>query len=97
MAKIKVSPIGNIRGGEDVKINVDGIRKIMKDRGLSLRMFSASIGVSPSCMSRIINGQREPSTLVVGALKNAFPEYPLDYFFDSSVTNKCHNKPRKAG
>lgn len=80
-----------------MKINVEAIRKLVREKGMSLRSFSAMIGVSPACMSRIMNGQREPSTVVIGAIKKTFPEYPLEYFFDASVTNKCHPKDRKAG
>ena len=79
-----------------MKINVEAVLKIMEEKKLSLRGFSAMIGVSPACMSRIMNGQRDPSTVVVGAIKKALPEYSLDYFFDATVTNKCH-EPRKAG
>lgn len=79
------------KGGRCIAgINVEAIKKAMNDEKMNQAELARRIGVSRSCINRILQGQRKPGEKVIAGLKLAFPSYSLDYFFYTSVTHECH-------
>lgn len=61
--------------------NTRALRRAMQEHHMSQATLARIMDVSRSCINRILNNQRQPSTKVIAGLKIAFPEKPLDYFF----------------
>ncbi|MDD2247680.1 MAG: helix-turn-helix transcriptional regulator [Syntrophomonas sp.] len=72
-----------------MEANIIALNQLMVDKKLSQAQLADKIGVSRSCISRIMSGQRTPSSYVMAGFKKAFPEYSLDYYFS---TDKCQNE-----
>ncbi len=66
-----------------MEVNITALNHLMNDKGLSQAQLACKLGVSRSCISRIMSGQRMPSSQVMAGFKKAFPEYSLDYYFSS--------------
>lgn len=77
----------------EVVFNLEAIKALMATENLGVRGFARKLGLSPSCISRILNGKRKnPDSKVIAAFKQAYPQYSLDYYFFStqSVDSECH-------
>ncbi len=68
------------------------LRTLINTQGMSQADLSRRLGVSRASVSRILRGKRKPGSDFIAALKTAFPNTPLDYFFSPGVANKCHLK-----
>ena len=64
-----------------MEANIAALTHLMVEKRLSQAQLASKIGVSRSCISRIMSGKRTPSSQVMAGLKKAFPEYSLDYYF----------------
>lgn len=61
--------------------NAAALRDLLKKEKISEAELARRIGVSRSCVNRIVKEQREPSSKVIAGIKTAFPHYPLENFF----------------
>lgn len=66
---------------------MDRIRKIRKERGLSITKLAEAIGVSYQSLQRYEAGKREPSMQVLIALANFF-DVSVDYLVGREPKNK---------
>ncbi|MBP1312274.1 plasmid maintenance system antidote protein VapI [Paenibacillus sp. 1182] len=68
-------------------IDVDKIKKYMKEERINASHFAKQIGVSPSCLSRFLSGQREASGQVWSGLITHFGKKVFNYiFFEMNVS-----------
>jgi DNA-binding XRE family transcriptional regulator len=88
---IKVSPKGNARreGSTNLtELNIDAIKALQKKYEMSEAELARKAGVSRSCVNRILKGTRKPSFKFISGLKQAFPQYPMENFFQPQVVPK---------
>jgi len=77
------------------RFNPERLKQLMETKGLTQADLARKMGVSRTSVSRILRQKRTPSSAFIAALKTAFPEEPLEYFFDLSVANRCHAKAKE--
>lgn len=70
----------------------EALRAIMHDRHLGVNALASLLGVSKSCVSRVLAGQRKPGGHFLMALKAAFPTQPMEYFFRRNVPVREHGE-----
>lgn len=58
------------------------LEMLLNERGLNQNRLAKMLGVSRATISRIMRGLYKPRADVLAALKKAFPDIPLDYYFD---------------
>ncbi|GIP25505.1 hypothetical protein J23TS9_06350 [Paenibacillus sp. J23TS9] len=77
-------------------LNVEKLTAYLHEKDLNTSKLAEKIGVSPSCMSRVLNQKREPSGLVWSGLIGYFGKKVFDYviFFDINVSNDTMDKNR---
>ena len=56
---------------------------MMEEMHVSKAELARHIGVSRACVTRILNGKRQPSAASLAGLRRAFPQYSLDKYFDA--------------
>ena len=76
-------------------LDVQKIKELMHEEGLNQSAMARRLGVSKSCISRILRGQRVPSSLFIARLKQAFPDYGLDRLFVSLRENGSASEAKK--
>lgn len=62
--------------------NAAVLRDLIKKENISEAELARRIGVSRACVNRIVREQRTPSAKVIAGIKAAFPQYPLEKFFE---------------
>lgn len=64
------------------------LQEYMEREGINTSEMAAKLGISPSCMSRVLNNKREPSGPVWSGLMIYFGKKVFNYiFFDDNVSN----------
>ena len=87
---------------EDINTNIgENIKKIRKDRNLTIDALSADAGVSKGMISEIERGIRNPSITVLWKIANSL-KMPLNYFLkqdngSSAMVYKLGNHPDITG
>lgn len=71
----------NEERGDNMKINVPFVKKLMEERNLSGSDLARMMGVSRMEVSRILNGSRDGGKKTIGGLMKAFPEIPVTELF----------------
>lgn len=71
-----------------VTINIERVRSYMREHDINSTQMAELIGVSPSCISRFLNGKREPNGKVVLSLIGHFGERIVDYIFLNENVSK---------
>jgi DNA-binding XRE family transcriptional regulator len=66
------------------------LRGVMEEAALSQAELARRMGVSRASLSRILRGLRCPSSKFIGALKTAFPDKPMECFFEISSAPRGH-------
>jgi len=64
-----------------VELNIEALKKLMKEQNLSESKFAKKIGVTRSCVNRILKGERQPSFKFISGLIFAFPQHHIEQFF----------------
>ena len=62
--------------------NPEKLDRIRAKEGLTRRQFAFRLGVSPGTITRILNYKHQPSPIFLQKLKEAYPEYSMDYYFN---------------
>jgi len=75
-----------------MEANIEALSLLMVEKKLSQAQLAKKIGVSRSCISRIMSGKRTASSQVMAGFKKAFPEYSLDYYFTQPKIDGTINK-----
>lgn len=55
--------------------------EIIKNSGMNYDEFAKEIGVTKSFLTKILNGDRNPSYNFINKIKNKFPEIDVNDFF----------------
>jgi len=63
--------------------NNEFLRKVVEEENLSQAELARRMGVSRACVTRILQGKRQPSVVFLAGLRRIFPQHSLDYFFDA--------------
>ena len=71
-------------------VNVEYVKQLMDERGLSQKALAVDMRLTESCISRILSGKRAGSLEFVEGLARAFPDVDLRNFL--TVPNKGHGK-----
>lgn len=61
-------------------INVDFVKELCAQRGLSQKALAVDMHLTESCVSRMLNGKRNGSLEVLEGLARAFPDIDLRLF-----------------
>ena len=61
-------------------INVEAVKKLMGERGLSQKALAVDMHLTESCVSRMLNGKRSGSLEVLEGLARAFPDVDIRIF-----------------
>lgn len=61
-------------------INIELIKKLMGERGISRKALAIQMGITESCLSRVLNGNRLGSLEFLEGLAKAFPDIGLRNF-----------------
>lgn len=64
------------------RFSPDRLLRIMGEEGMSQAQLARKMGVSKASLSRIVRGQRSPGSRFIAALKAAFPDKPMESFFE---------------
>lgn len=64
-----------------MRLRLEHVYELMRKKELSQRKLCEKAGLSTACISRLLSGQREPSTKVISGLLKAFPEETFDTLF----------------
>ena len=64
-------------------VNVEYVKQLMQERGLSQKALASSMRLTESCISRILTGKRAGSLEFVEGLARAFPDIDLRNFLAS--------------
>ena len=64
-----------------MKFDPTTMERIMKREGLNRSKMAGRLGVSRSTVTRLLNGNVQPSVKLLSAIKQQFPEVSLEYFF----------------
>lgn len=67
------------RKGEEM-LNIDLVNKLMAERDLTRKALALDMGITESCLSRILSGKRTGSLDVIEGLAKAFPDVDLRDF-----------------
>ena len=67
-------------------INVELLKKIVENHGLTLGQLSVKSGISKSQLSRVLNGKRNAGAKTISGLAKAFPE-PENLFIIRELDN----------
>lgn len=81
--------------GDQIKCNVEFIKKHMDERGISLNKLSKEIGISPATLSRVMNGKRNPGQMVMGRMIKYFGvkfDVLFSYDFELTKVNEIKKK-----
>lgn len=77
-------------------LNTTKLQEYMERKGINTSEMAAKVGVSPSCMSRVLNNKREPSGPVWSGLMVHFGKKIFDYiFFEDDVSNDTKEYKRE--
>lgn len=68
-----------------MRFSKEAVRRIMQKEGINQSQLSAMLGMSRATVSRALSGKYQPSVKFLSALKRAFPEINLEYFFKDTV------------
>ena len=60
------------------------LRAALLKSGMKQAELARKMGVSRAALSRILRGHRSHNSRFIGALKQGFPNLPLEYFFEIS-------------
>lgn len=71
-------------------LNIDLVNKLMAERDLTRKALALDMGITESCLSRILSGKRTGSMEVIEGLARAFPDVNLRDFL-------LLNKPADSG
>lgn len=77
-----------------MKFNPNNLKRLMKKENINRSQLAERLGVSRATITRLLNSQFQPSTKMLSALKEKFPEISLDYFFTESVATECQEKAK---
>ncbi len=61
--------------------NREALEKLMAQRNLNKKQLAERIGVSRATVTRILQGEFQPSSKFLMLLKQKFPEVSLDFFY----------------
>ncbi len=61
-------------------LNINFINTLMAERDLTRKGLAMEMGITESCLSRILNGKRAGSMEVIEGLAKAFPDVDLRDF-----------------
>lgn len=64
-----------------MRLNVEYLQDILKQKQWSERQFALKTGLSPATVSRILNKKRGAGVKAIGAIRKALPEESLDKLF----------------
>ncbi|ODB61383.1 helix-turn-helix domain-containing protein [Paenibacillus polymyxa] len=77
-------------------LDTEKLREYMESKDINASELAAVIGVSSSCMSRLLNNKREPSGVVWSGLIGLLGKKVFNYiFFVENVSNDTKNKERR--
>ncbi|MCY7485420.1 helix-turn-helix transcriptional regulator [Paenibacillus alvei] len=69
-------------------IDTDKLVLYLDEKGMNMTSFAKKIGVSPSCVSRLLNNKREASGPVWSGLFGLMGKKAFEYiFFETVVSN----------
>lgn len=68
-----------------MKFNPNNLQRLMKKENINRSQLAERLGVSRATITRLLNGQFQPSAKMLSALKKEFPEISLDYFFTEKL------------
>jgi transcriptional regulator with XRE-family HTH domain len=60
------------------------LRAALQESGMNQAELARKMGVSRAALCRILRGHRSPNSRFIAALKQGFPNLPLEYFFEIS-------------
>jgi transcriptional regulator with XRE-family HTH domain len=63
----------------------------MQEAGMTQAQLARKMGISRASLSRILRGLRSPGSRFVAALKVAFPDKPMECFFDLNSSQGGHS------
>ncbi|WP_237705324.1 helix-turn-helix domain-containing protein [Bacillus coahuilensis] len=69
------------RGETTMRLNVEYLQEILKQKQWSERQFALKAGLSPATVSRILSKKRGAGAKAIGAIRKALPEESLDKLF----------------
>lgn len=58
------------------------LEETLVEKGLSQAELARMMQVSPASLSRILRGLRSPGSRFIANLRTAFPDKPLEHFFE---------------
>lgn len=64
--------------------------EIIKNSGMNYDEFAKEIGVTKSFLTKILNGDRNPSYNFINKIKNKFPEIDVNDFFCDWITRNVY-------
>lgn len=70
------------------QFRIEALQEIMKEKGWKAADLARAMSVTDACLSRVLNGTRNPGIEFIMGLKAALPHYSLDYFFEKTVTDR---------
>jgi hypothetical protein len=74
--------------GKIAVLDTEKLQDYINQQNINASKLAANIGVSPACMSRVLNNKREPSGLVWSGLIGLMGKKVFDYiFFADNVSN----------
>ncbi len=62
------------RGDTTMRLNVEYLQEILKQKQWSERQFALKTGLSPATVSRILSKKRGAGAKAIGAIRKALPE-----------------------
>ena len=65
--------------GEEM-LNIDLVNHLIEERDLTRKALAGDMGITESCLSRILSGKRTGSLEVIEGLAKAFPDVDLREF-----------------
>ena len=66
--------------GRQSMINIAFLKQLIEEKGMSQKELALSMGLTESCVSRILSGKRSGSLYVLEGLCRAFPDTDLRLF-----------------
>lgn len=77
-------------------INVEAVKKLMDERGLSQKALAVDMHLTESCVSRMLNGRRSGSLEVLEGLARAFPDVDLRVFLKQESSKSPTRTQKKS-
>lgn len=79
-----------------MELNIERLRELIEKQGVTVSCFARKIGITPSTMSKILNGKSGAGRETIGKILAAFPNESISslFFLSSLLPNGIKKKAK---